>query len=295
MKPVKLKGTMTALVTPFREGKIDIESLETLVQRQLDAGVDGLVPCGTTGEAPALAMAEHRPVVSLVAKLAKNRATVVAGSGANSTREALELVRLNEDCGADALLVVAPYYNKPSQKGLYEHYTAIAKATDLPIVLYNIPGRTGVEISIETIKRLYDDHENIVAIKDATANVLKSADLMAACEIPVLSGDDPLTLPLMSIGAVGVVSTVSNVAPKLARRLTDAVLEGGCEEIRAAHRRLYPLARAMLSLDTNPMPVKTALAMMDLCREEFRLPLCPMPEEKRAELKRILDQHAPLE
>lgn len=288
---ISLQGTITALVTPFRDGKVDLAALEALVERQLEAGVDGLVPCGTSGEAPTLAVAEHRPVVALVAKLARNKVPVLAGSGANSTAEALALVRLNEDCGANALLVVTPYYNQPSQEGLYQHYTAIANATKLPIVLYDIPQRTAVELSIETVKRLYEQHENIVAIKAGAGDMLKATDLMVACDIPVLSGDDLLMLPLMSIGAVGVISPLANLAPAWVKRLTDAIRARDDELIRDTHRRLYPLARALLSLDPNPLPVKTALAMKGLCQEEFRLPLCPMRADKRARLAALLEQH----
>ncbi len=290
---LNIRGTITALVTPFRDGKLDLAALETLVERQLEAGVDALVPCGTTGEAPTLTFAEHRPVVSTVVKLARRRKVpVLAGSGANSTAEALELARINADCGADALLVVAPYYNRPSQEGLYRHYTAIAQATELPIVLYNIPSRTGVEIAIDTIRRLFDEHKHIVAIKHATGSVLGAADLMAVSAIPVLSGDDPLTLPLMALGAVGVVSTVSNLLPQAVKRLTQAALEGRWDEARRAHQELYPLAKALLTLDTNPVPVKTALALRGLCAEEFRLPLCPLADDKRRLLEQMLRETA---
>jgi 4-hydroxy-tetrahydrodipicolinate synthase len=289
MKPIQ--GTITALVTPFRDGKVDLAALEALVERQLAAGVDGLVPCGTTGEIPTLTLAEHRPIVSLVAKLAKRKVPVIAGSGANSTAEALELVRLNMDCGADALLIVAPYFNQPSQEGLRRHYATLAAATPLPIVLYNIPSRTGVDISIATVKRLFDEHANIVAIKHATESVIGAADLMAACDIPVLSGDDPLTLPLMSIGAVGVVSTVANVFPRAVKRLTEAALAGDWAAAQAAHRVLYPLAKALLALDTNPIPVKTALALKGLCKDEFRMPLCEIAPENRRRLAELLDQY----
>ena len=249
-----------------------------------------MVPCGTTGEIPTLTLAEHRPIVSLVAKLAKRKVPVIAGSGANSTAEALELVRLNMDCGADALLIVAPYFNQPSQEGLRRHYATLAAATPLPIVLYNIPSRTGVDISIATMKRLFDEHANIVAIKHATESVIGAADLMAACDIPVLSGDDPLTLPLMSIGAVGVVSTVANVFPRAVKRLTEAALAGDWAAAQAAHRALYPLAKALLALDTNPIPVKTALALKGLCKDEFRMPLCEIAPENRRRLAELLDQ-----
>ena len=285
-----LRGTLTALVTPFRDGKLDMAALERLVQRQLDAGVDGLVPCGTTGESPTLSETEHREVVSCVARLSRGRVPVLAGSGTNCTAKTVDLARLNTECGADALLVVAPYYNKPSQEGLFRHFSTVAAATELPIVLYNIPGRCGVEISVETIKRLHAAHENIVAVKHATGSVAGAADLMAACDIAVLSGDDPLTLPLMSIGAVGVISVLSNLAPKTVKRLTDAALNGDMAAARAAHRELYPLAKALLSLDTNPIPIKTALALRGLCTDEFRLPLCGLSEDNRRKLTRLLDE-----
>lgn len=286
-----LRGTLTALITPFRDGDLDLAALEVLVRRQIEAGVDGLVPCGTTGEAPTLSSDEHRAVVSSVVKLAQGRVPVVPGSGTNSTTKTIELARLNADCGADALLVVSPYYNKPPQEGLFRHFSAVAEATDLPIVLYNIPGRCGVEISVETIKRLFEAHENIVAVKHATGSVARAAELMAACDIPVLSGDDPITLPLMSIGAVGVISALSNLVPQAVNRLTQAALDGDFATAQAAHRELYPLAIALLSLDTNPIPIKTALAIKGICAEEFRLPLCPMSPQKRAKLVALLEAH----
>ena len=285
-----LHGTLTALVTPFRDGQLDLPALERLVQRQLDAGVDGLVPCGTTGESPTLSETEHREVVSCVARLARGRVPVLAGSGTNCTAKTVDLARLNTECGADALLVVAPYYNKPSQEGLFRHFSTVAAATELPIVLYNIPGRCGVEISVETIKRRHAAHQNIVAVKHATGSVAGAADLLAACDIAVLSGDDPLTLPLMSIGAVGVISVLSNLAPKTVKRLTDAVLKGDLAAARTAHRKLHPLAKALLSLDTNPIPIKTALALQGLCTDEFRLPLCGLSEDNRHKLARLLDE-----
>ncbi len=287
-----LRGTLTALVTPFRNGELDVAALEALVQRQLEAGVDGLVPCGTTGESPTLSEAEHREVVSRVVRLAGGRVSVVAGSGTNCTARTVALARLNAECGADALLVVAPYYNRPSQEGLFRHFAAVAAATDRPIVLYNIPGRCGVEISLETIKRLHDAHRNIVAVKHATGSVAAAADLVAACDITVLSGDDPLTLPLMSLGAVGVISVVSNLAPRSVKRLTDAALRGDFAAARAEHGVLHALAKALLSLDTNPVPIKAALAVRGWCTDEVRLPLCGLSEENRRKLVVLLGQSA---
>lgn len=287
MKP--LQGTLTALITPFRNGRLDLTALEALVEQQLAAGVDGLVPCGTTGESPTLSEDEHRQVVSCVVRRAGGRIPVVAGSGTNSTARTIDLAKLNAECGADALLVVSPYYNKPSQEGLYQHFSAVATATDLPIVLYNIPGRCGVEISVETIKRLRDAHRNIVAVKHATGSVAGAADLIAASDIPVLSGDDPLTLALMSLGAVGVISVLSNLAPQAVKRLTQEALDSDFIAAREAHRALYPLAKALLSLDTNPIPIKTALAIKGRCAEEFRLPLCGLSPENRRKLVALLE------
>ncbi|MEW6251726.1 MAG: 4-hydroxy-tetrahydrodipicolinate synthase [Planctomycetota bacterium] len=289
---MKLQGTLTALITPFRDSKLDLAALEALVARQLDAGVDGVVPCGTTGEAPTLTEKEHREVVTTVARLARGRVPVLAGSGTNDTAHTIALAGLNAECGADALLVVSPYYNRPSQEGLFRHFSAVAAATALPIVLYNIPGRTGVEIAIDTIKRLFDKHRNIVAVKHATGSVAGAADLLSVCEIPVLSGDDPLTLPLMSIGAVGVISVISNLAPRTTKRLTQAARDRDWPAAQAAHRLLYPLAKALLSLDTNPVPIKTALALKGLCTDELRLPLCEMTSEKRRALESLLGEYS---
>lgn len=284
----RFNGTITALVTPFADGKVDFAALERLVERQIAAGVDGLVPCGTTGESPTLSPDEHDEVVRCVVRTAARRVPVIAGAGSNSTAEALRLSRQAAEAGADGLLLVNPYYNKPTQAGLLAHFAAIARATPLPIMLYNIPGRTGVELSIATICRLFGEHDNIVGVKHATGRVDDAAELVQACGIDVLSGDDPLTWPLMALGAVGVVSVLSNLLPGAVQALTRAALAGRLEEARAAHRRLFPLARALLSLETNPIPIKTALALRGLCREEFRLPLCAMSTENRARLETLL-------
>ena len=284
----RFQGTITALVTPFTDGAVDYDTLAALVERQIGAGVDGIVPCGTTGESPTLTKPEHDEVVARVSKLAKGRTQVIAGAGSNSTTEAVRLARHAQDAGAGGVLVVNPYYNKPNQRGLYAHFSAVAKAVEIPIVLYNIPGRTGVELSVETIRRLFDDHGNIVAVKHATGSVGGAAELISRCAIDVLSGDDPVTWPLMSLGAIGVISVMSNLMPKAVKRLTDAALAGDMAAARDAHRALYPLATALLSLDTNPMPIKTAMALRGLCREEFRLPMCALDDGRRAELEKLL-------
>jgi 4-hydroxy-tetrahydrodipicolinate synthase len=280
----RFRGTLTALVTPFRGGAIDYAALEAHVERQIAGGVDGLVPCGTTGESPTLTPEEQRGVVECVVRTANGRVPVLAGAGSNCTAHAVELARTMRDCRVDGLLVVAPYYNKPSQQGLFEHFGQIATAVELPIVLYNIPGRCGVEIAPETIRRLHEAHPTIVAVKHATGGMADAAELLVSCEIDVLSGDDPLTLPLMSLGAVGVISVASNLAPRAVKRLTQAALAGDFEAGRAAHGALWSLSRALLSLDTNPVPVKTAMAVKGWCAEEFRAPLCQMGASRRAQL-----------
>ena len=288
------EGTYTALVTPFRDGQVDYATLERLVERQLAAGVDGLVPCGTTGESPTLAPGEQREIIGRVVRQARGRAKVVAGTGSNATAHAVLLSREAEELGVDGVLVVAPYYNKPSPAGLFEHYAAIARAVHVPVVVYNIPGRCGVEIPVATLVELRAAFAHVNTVKHATGSVMGASDLLAACAVTLLSGDDPLTLPLMSIGGRGVISVVSNLAPRAVKRLTDAALRGDCVEARAAHEALYPLARALLAIDTNPVPIKTALAMKGWCSDEFRLPLCPLTREAWHKLEGLLKEH-PLE
>jgi 4-hydroxy-tetrahydrodipicolinate synthase len=225
-------------------------------------------------------------------KGADRRVPVLAGAGSNSTAKTIELAKEAANCGADGLLIVSPYYNKPSQQGLFEHFTAVAGAVELPIVLYNIPGRCGVEIASDTICRLFAACDNVVAVKHATGRVDDAAELLATCEIGVLSGDDPLTLPLMALGAVGVVSVVSNLAPRTVKRLTRSALAGDLAAARQAHDSLFRLAKALLTLDTNPIAIKTALSVRGWCAEEFRLPLCPMDPAKRSRLIALVNDTA---
>ncbi len=281
-------GTITALITPFRDGQVDFDALTAHVQRQIAAGVDGLVPCGTTGESPTLTPEEHLAVIQHVVKTAGRRVPVIAGTGSYSTAHALHLSRQAEEVGAEGLLIVSPYYNKPSQEGLFQHFATIARGVRLPIVLYNIPGRCGVEIAVDTIRRLRDNCDNIVSVKHATGKVETVADLLADCPIEVLSGDDPLTLPMMSVGAIGVISVLSNLAPRGVKRVTAAALAGDFLAAREANRKLHAIGTALLSLSTNPMPIKTACAMRGWCAEEFRLPMCPLPPEQRAKLAALL-------
>lgn len=284
----KFRGCYVALVTPFRGGAVDFPALDRLVDHVLEGGVDGLVPCGTTGESPTLSFEEHVQVVAAVARRARGRAPVIAGAGTNCTEKSLALSRAVLEAGADGLMLVSPYYNRPSQPGLFAHFSAIASKLSAPIMLYNIPGRTGVELAVETIARLHADHPHIVAVKHATGSVDGASALAAASRIDIFSGDDTLTLPLMSIGAVGVVSVAANLFPREMKAMTSAALSGEWSTAQAWHHRLFPIARDLLRLDVNPVPIKTALSMRGLMEEEFRLPLCRLGPEGCAALREVL-------
>lgn len=283
---MNIQGTFTAMVTPFREGRFDRAAFAGLVEEQIEAGIDGIVPVGTTGESPTVTHQEHLDVIREAVKAANGRCRVFAGTGSNSTAEAISLTREAEAAGADGALLVAPYYNKPSQEGLYRHYRAIAEATALPLILYSIPGRCGVEIGVETTTRLATDCPNIVAIKEAGGTVERVSQLR--CAVPesflILSGDDSLTLPFMSVGAVGVISVASNLIPREVVALTRAANEGRFNEARQMHLRLYPLFKDLF-LETNPVPIKTALALTGKIPAEFRAPLCDMQPENLERLK----------
>lgn len=283
-------GVHTALVTPFRRNKIDQSAFKKLIEANLAAGVSGLVPCGTTGESPTLSHEEHHAVIELAVKYAKGRSHVIAGTGSNATDEAISLTKAAEKAGATASLQVCPYYNKPSQEGLYLHFKAIAKATKLPIILYSIPGRSGIEIGVETTARLAVDCPNITAIKEAGGSVERVNQLAAACPagFEILSGDDSLTLPFMSVGAVGVISVASNLIPGPMSELVAHALAGRYAEALAVHRKYYPLFSAFLKLDTNPVPIKTALALTGQCLPDLRLPMAAMEESKQKILAEIL-------
>jgi 4-hydroxy-tetrahydrodipicolinate synthase len=287
-------GTFTALVTPFRNGEVDVEALEGMVEFQIQHGVSGLVPCGTTGETPAMSEAEDRVVVETVMRVADGRVPVIAGTGSNSTDMAIKYTKMAEEVGADGSLQVAPYYNKPTQEGLYRHFAAIAESTDLPLVLYNIPGRTGVTISAETMARLAEI-PNVVGVKDSTLSMNMISDVISLCgeEFDVLSGDDPMTLPLIALGGRGVISVASNVAPGAVSDMVRALLEGDWERGRELHYELLPLFRALF-VETNPIPVKTAASLLGLCSDEMRLPLVPMESENLRLLQETLDRSAHL-
>jgi len=275
------KGSIVAVVTPFgADGSIDFATLERLVEWQIESGTDGIVPCGTTGEIPTLSHEEHEAVVAAVVKAVRKRIPVLAGAGSNNTTESLRLVRFAEQAGADGALVITPYYNKPTQAGLIAHYHALAAATRLPIVMYNVPGRTGISLLPETVAQLAQT-PNIIGIKEASGSLDQVSSILQLCKIDVLSGDDSLTLPLMAVGGCGVISVVANVAPRKMVALTRAVLKGDLANAERLHRELYPLCKALF-VETNPIPVKAALAMMGKIQEHLRLPLVPLGAAHRA-------------
>ncbi len=286
---VRLHGTWTAIVTPFRDGNLDVDldALGRLVEDQIAGGVEAIVPCGTTGESPTLSHEEHDRVVAFVVKAAAGRVPVIAGTGSNATPEAVRLTKHARDAGADGVLVVSPYYNRPSQRMLVEHFRAVASATDLPVVLYNIPGRTGVNLEPETIARMRRELPTVAAIKEAAGSAEQVAKIRQACDIPILSGDDGLTVPFMSLGAVGVVSVTSNVAPRLVGDCVRAALRGDFAAALAGHDRLVPLFRALFR-EPNPVPVKAALRMMGKCGDGVRAPLMTALPETVAELRSAL-------
>ena len=272
----KIQGSIVAIVTPFKDGKVDKKAFRDLIEWQIVSGTDGIVPCGTTGESATLDYDEHEQVVELCIEFAAGRVPVIAGTGSNSTREAIMLTKAAEKAGADASLQVSPYYNKPMQDGLYEHFKHVAESTSLPIVLYNIQSRTGVNINPETVARLAEI-KNIVAIKEASGSLVQMAEIIKLCgnKIDVISGDDPLTLPLLAIGGKGVISVSANVAPKENAQMWDAWCEGKLEKAMKLFYKLFPLNRAMF-IETNPIPVKAALHLMGKIGPEIRLPLTPM-------------------
>ncbi|MGE5247722.1 MAG: 4-hydroxy-tetrahydrodipicolinate synthase [Verrucomicrobiota bacterium] len=281
-------GAITAIITPFRNGRLDAPALKKLVEFQIRNGISGIVPCGTTGESATLSVDEHERVIDLVLQAADGRVPVIAGTGSNNTREAVLLTRYAKKAGAAAALLITPYYNKPTQKGLIAHFTAVAESCDIPLVLYNVPGRTGVNMTAETVARLAEV-KNIVGVKEASGNLAQICDIlkMTPRTFCVLSGDDGLYFPMLALGAKGVISVASNVAPREMADLYDAFSLGEVARAREIHFRLWPLLQ-VLFIETNPIPVKTAVAMMGKAREEFRLPLCGMSDASRKALARVL-------
>ncbi|NOT01622.1 MAG: 4-hydroxy-tetrahydrodipicolinate synthase [Phycisphaerales bacterium] len=277
----RFRGTYTALVTPFKDEAIDHAGMEALVERQIAAGIDGVVPCGSTGESATLSHAEQHELIQGVVLHVGGRCKVLAGTGSNCTDAAVAMTREAESSGADGALVVTPYYNRPTQEGLFRHYAAIAESTSLPIVLYNVPARCSVDLANETVLRLRERFRNIVAIKDASGGTDRVTELVTRSDIDVLSGDDEHTLAMMALGARGVISVMSNLAPAWMKSLVDAAAAGAFDSAREWHGRVAALIRAIGRLGPNPIPIKTALAVRGLIREEFRLPLCPMEARDR--------------
>ncbi len=269
-------GAFSALVTPFRDGAIDEKALRELVEWQIQSGIDGLVPCGSTGESATLSHAEHEQVIKVVIDQARRRVPVVAGTGSNSTAEAIRLTTYAREVGADGALLISPYYNKPTQDGIYRHYKAIASAVDLPLIVYNIPGRTGSNIAPETFARMCDIR-NVAGIKEASGSMDQCSDILKLCgeRLTMLSGDDSLTLPLMAMGAKGVIAVITNIMPREMHELAAAGLEGDFARARDLHFRMLPLMRALF-VETNPIPIKQACALMGKCSNEVRMPLVPM-------------------
>ncbi len=282
-------GALTALVTPFRDGSVDEPALRDLIEWQIQSGIDGLVPCGSTGESATLSHSEHDTVIKITIEQARKRVPVVAGTGSNSTAEAIRLTAAAREMGADGALLISPYYNKPTQDGIFRHYKAIASSVDLPLIAYNIPGRTGSNIAPETFARLAEI-KNVVGVKEASASMDQSSDILHSCgdKLTILSGDDALTLPLMSLGAKGVISTISNVMPREMHDLAAAALGKDFDRAREIHFQMLPVMRALF-IETNPIPIKLALSLMGKCANELRMPLVPMtagPAEKlRAAMK----------
>ena len=289
----RFQGSFVAMVTPFRNGKVDEAKVRELVEFHTSHGTDGLVPCGTTGESPALSHDEHRRVVELVVEAAQGRIPVIAGTGSNSTAEAIDLTRHAERAGAAGALVVNPYYNKPTQEGLYRHFRAVAESVAIPILVYNIQSRTAVNVETATLERLVRDARNVVGVKEASGSLDQMSQVVAACgpDFSVLSGDDNLTLPLLAIGGHGVISVIANIVPRETAEMVHAALDGDWKRARELHYKLFPLARAAF-LETNPIPIKEAMAMASMIEPEFRLPMCRMGDANRERLRAILKSYA---
>ena len=286
---VTFQGSIVAIVTPFRNGKVDEAKLRELVEFHVTHGTDGIVACGTTGEDPGLSHAEHARVVELIVEAARKRVFVIAGTGSNSTAHTIELTKHAERAGADGALVVNPYYNKPTQEGLYQHFRAVAESVSIPILLYNIQSRTAVNAETDTVARLARDCRNIVGVKEASGSLDQMSQVIAACgpSFAVISGDDNVTLPLIAIGGRGVISVIANLLPRETSDMVHAALDGDFKRARELHYRVFPMARAAF-LETNPIPIKEAMAMVGMIEPEFRLPMCRMSDANRAKLTAVV-------
>ncbi len=286
-----LKGAITAIVTPFKNGQLDEEAYRELIEFQIKGGIHGIVPCGTTGESPTLSHAEHKRVVEVCIEQVKKRVPVIAGTGSNNTAEALELTQHAQGAGADYALLITPYYNKPTQEGIYQHYKTVASQTTIPIVVYNVPGRTALNLLPETMARLAE-LPNIVGLKDATGDLKQGCKTLELCgdKITVLSGDDFTTFPLLCVGGRGVISVVSNVAPGDMVGMCNAFFDGNLPKAKALHYKMWPLTEAMF-YETNPVPVKTALKLMGKITGEVRQPLCPMGKDNEDKLRQVMQKY----
>lgn len=285
-------GVYTALITPFKEGKIDYASLEKIIEMQVEGGVDGVLPMGTTGESPTLSHDEHKEFIRKVVKQVNRRVTVIAGTGSNSTEEAIDLSKSAADDGVDAVMLVNPYYNKPPQRGLVEHFASVAKSVSLPVILYNIPGRTGINFQPESIRELLDKAENVVTIKEASGNIVQMMHIIELCgdRLTLLSGDDNLLLPVLAIGGKGVISVLANLLPGDMKRVVTEFEKGNIEEAKKLFYRLLPLCRAMF-YETNPIPIKAAMELMGYCSSEMRLPLVSLSDENRNRLRQVMTEY----
>ncbi len=284
------KGAFTAIVTPFKEdGRLDEKALKALVEFQIKNKIDGIVPCGTTGESPTLDYEEHHNVIQIVVDATKGKVPVIAGTGSNSTKEAIEMTRKAADAGADASLQVCPYYNKPTQEGLHMHFSEIAKSVDIPIIIYNIQGRTSINLETATLAKLAKEHSNIVGVKEASGNLPQMMEVINTLpkNFSVLSGDDILTLPLMSCGGHGVISVASNIIPNEIHNLTECALNGDFKNAEELHYKYLPLFKGIF-METNPIPIKAALALKGMIKEIYRLPMCEMKAENKEKLRKIL-------
>jgi 4-hydroxy-tetrahydrodipicolinate synthase len=286
------KGSMVAIVTPFKNGKVDEKKLRDLIEFHIKNGTSGIVPCGTTGESATLSFEEHDRVIEITIEQTEKRIPVIAGTGSNSTEEAIMLSKHAAKAGADASLQVSPYYNRPTQKGLYEHFKAVANSIEIPIILYNIASRTGVNIEPETIASLTRDCKNIVGVKEASGNLDQMSRIKQLCakDFDLISGDDSLTLPLLSIGGTGVISVVANIVPKDVARLVSEFEKGNIKKAQEMHYKLLPLIKAIF-IETNPIPVKTAMGLLGMCEPDLRLPMCPMSAGNLEKLKIALKDY----
>lgn len=286
------QGAYVAIVTPFKDGKIDEEAYKKLIEMHAKAGTDGIVPAGTTGESPTLTPEEHEHLIELTVKLVNKRMKVMAGTGSNSTAEAVEYTVAAEKAGADACLVVNPYYNKPTQKGLYEHFKAVANSVKIPIIVYNIMGRTGVNVATATLAKLAKDCKNIRGVKEASGDLSQMSEVISACgcDFDVLSGDDALTLPLLALGGSGIISVVANIIPGDVKAMVDSFVKGDLKKARELHHRMFPLVKAMF-IETNPIPVKAAAAMMGLIGPEIRLPMTTPDEGSLVKIRKAMQDY----